>query len=84
MSTLWFCLVALMLAAYVLFDGFDLGVGALHLGVARNDAERRTVLTTSGRCGMATKYGFSQRAARSTLRFPRSTHPGSAVSICRS
>ena len=36
MSAIWFCLVALMLAAYVLLDGFDLGVGILHLGVAPN------------------------------------------------
>jgi cytochrome d ubiquinol oxidase subunit II len=48
MSTLWFCLVALMLTAYVLFDGFDLGAGALHLGVARSDAERRTALSAIG------------------------------------
>ncbi len=28
---LWFCLVSLMLALYVVFDGFDLGAGILHL-----------------------------------------------------
>ena len=44
MPTLWFCLVALMLAVYVLLDGFDLGVGIVHLGVARTDAERRAVI----------------------------------------
>jgi cytochrome bd ubiquinol oxidase subunit II len=48
MSAIWFCLVALMLAAYVLLDGFDLGVGILHLGVARTDAERRAVISTIG------------------------------------
>jgi len=48
MSAAWFCLVALMLAAYVLLDGFDLGVGILHLGVARTDAERRAVISTIG------------------------------------
>jgi len=31
LPTLWFCLVSLMLALYVVFDGFDLGVGILHL-----------------------------------------------------
>src|ERR1700719_4093642 len=44
MPTLWFCLVALMLAVYVLLDGFDLGVGIVHLGVAHTDAERRAVI----------------------------------------
>jgi cytochrome d ubiquinol oxidase subunit II len=48
MATLWFALVAIMLAAYVVFDGFDLGAGILHLLVAKNDAERRQVLATIG------------------------------------
>ena len=37
MQTLWFILVALMLTAYVVLDGFDLGAGALHLFAARTD-----------------------------------------------
>jgi cytochrome bd ubiquinol oxidase subunit II len=48
MATLWFCLVALMIAAYVLLDGFDLGAGILHLFVARSDSERREVLASIG------------------------------------
>jgi cytochrome bd ubiquinol oxidase subunit II len=48
MPTLWFCLVALMIAIYVLLDGFDLGAGIVHLGVARNDAERRAVIGSIG------------------------------------
>jgi len=48
METLWFCIVAAMLAAYVVFDGFDLGAGILHLALARTDAERRLVLRTIG------------------------------------
>lgn len=31
LPTIWFCLVSLMLALYVVFDGFDIGVGILHL-----------------------------------------------------
>ncbi len=48
MLTLWFTIVALMLAAYVVLDGFDLGAGILHFCVARTDNERRTVLHTIG------------------------------------
>lgn len=40
MATLWFCFLALMITVYVVLDGFDLGVGALHLLLARTDAER--------------------------------------------
>ena len=35
MGTLWFCLVAVMIAMYVLLDGFDLGAGAIHFLVAK-------------------------------------------------
>src|SRR5262249_21165767 len=37
-----------MLAIYVVLDGFDLGVGILHLYIARTDAERRLALSTMG------------------------------------
>jgi len=48
METIWFCLVAVMIAAYVVLDGFDLGAGIVHLFVARTDGERRAVLASIG------------------------------------
>src|SRR5437879_3134514 len=48
METIWFCLVAFMIAMYVLLDGFDLGAGAIHLWVAKTDEERRQVLASIG------------------------------------
>ena len=48
MGTIWFCLVAVMIAMYVLLDGFDLGVGAIHFLVARTNEERRQVISTIG------------------------------------
>lgn len=48
MSALWFWIVAVMIAVYVVLDGFDLGAGIVHLGVARTDAERRSVLKAIG------------------------------------
>jgi len=48
MPTVWFCLVAVMLAGYVILDGFDIGVGILHLFIAKNDSERRSVLASIG------------------------------------
>src|ERR1700683_3421995 len=48
METVWFCLVAIMLAVYVLLDGFDLGAGAIHLLVAKTNEERRQVLASIG------------------------------------
>jgi cytochrome d ubiquinol oxidase subunit II len=48
MGFVWFWLVAAMIAAYVVLDGFDMGVGALHLVLARNEAERRASLGSIG------------------------------------
>jgi cytochrome d ubiquinol oxidase subunit II len=48
METLWFCLVALMLAGYVILDGFDLGAGIVHFLVGKNREERRATLGTIG------------------------------------
>lgn len=48
MQTVWFMLVAFMLTAYVMLDGFDLGVGSLHLIAARTDEERRMLLRSIG------------------------------------
>ena len=48
METLWFVLVALMLTAYVVLDGFDLGAGAIHLLAARTDEERRAIVSAIG------------------------------------
>ncbi len=48
MAELWFWLVSVMVALYVVMDGFDFGAGALHLIVARTNEERRTVLGAIG------------------------------------
>jgi cytochrome d ubiquinol oxidase subunit II len=48
MGFLWFWLVAVMIVGYVVLDGFDLGVGVLHLFMARNEAERCQTLASIG------------------------------------
>lgn len=48
MVFIWFWLVAVMITAYVVLDGFDLGAGILHLFIAHTDGERRTVIRTVG------------------------------------
>jgi cytochrome bd ubiquinol oxidase subunit II len=45
---LWYAIAAVMLTAYVVLDGFDLGAGALHSYVARSDRQRREVLAAIG------------------------------------
>jgi cytochrome d ubiquinol oxidase subunit II len=47
-ETLWLFLVAFLLAMYTVLDGFDLGVGGLHLWLGRSDEERRLTLRSIG------------------------------------
>src|SRR5215471_649989 len=44
---LWFALLGVLLAGYAILDGFDLGVGILHLFV-RTDHERRVLMNAIG------------------------------------
>jgi cytochrome d ubiquinol oxidase subunit II len=48
MGFIWFWMVAVMLVAYVVLDGFDLGVGILHLALARTEEERQLMLRSIG------------------------------------
>ena len=48
MATVWFCILVLCAGMYAVFDGFDFGAGMLHRIVAKNAAERRTVLAAIG------------------------------------
>jgi cytochrome d ubiquinol oxidase subunit II len=48
METIWFCLVAIMIAGYVVLDGFDIGTGIIHYLVGRSEPERRRVLKSIG------------------------------------
>ena len=48
METLWFMVVAVMVAAYVVLDGFDLGAGAIYLGAGKTVDERRKILRAIG------------------------------------
>src|ERR1700691_4109281 len=48
MGFIWFWLVAVMIVGYVILDGFDLGVGVLHLFLVRTEADRRATLASIG------------------------------------
>ena len=48
MGFLWFWLVAVMIVGYVVLDGFDLGVGVLHMFLVRTEAERKAALASIG------------------------------------
>src|SRR5512138_2005883 len=47
LNLFWFVLLGVLLAGYAILDGFDLGVGILHVFV-RNDEERRIFMNSIG------------------------------------
>ena len=47
-NTIWFIVLAFMLAGYAVLDGFDLGVGTLHLWLGRNRRERASLIDAIG------------------------------------
>ncbi|HEY3839178.1 MAG TPA: cytochrome d ubiquinol oxidase subunit II [Bryobacteraceae bacterium] len=47
LNILWFGILGLLLTGYAILDGFDLGVGIVHL-TARDDRERRIFLNSIG------------------------------------
>lgn len=66
----WYVLVALTLAVYVVLDGFDLGAGIVHLWIARTDAERRAVLRSVGPVWDANEVWLIAAGASILLAFP--------------
>ncbi len=48
LNEVWFVLFVLIIAGYLILDGFDMGVGILLLPLARTDVERRTFLNSIG------------------------------------
>jgi cytochrome d ubiquinol oxidase subunit II len=47
-QTAWFVVLTFMLAGYAVLDGFDLGVGTLHLWLGRTREERATLIDSIG------------------------------------
>lgn len=47
LNTIWFFLVGVLFTGYAILDGFDLGIGALHL-LTKTDLERRLMINSIG------------------------------------
>ncbi len=48
MGFIWFWIVAVMIAAYVVLDGFDLGAGILYPILGRSEQDRATIIQSIG------------------------------------
>jgi cytochrome d ubiquinol oxidase subunit II len=47
LNTIWFILIGVLFTGYAMLDGFDLGIGALHL-FTKKDEERRIMMNAIG------------------------------------
>ncbi len=84
LNTIWFILVGVLLTDYAVLDGFDLGIGALHL-FTNKDEERRVMLNSIGPVwdgnevwlvtgGGALFAAFPERVCDGIFRFLPRTH----------
>src|SRR6476661_3216519 len=48
LHTIWFVIVSIFWVGFFVLEGFDFGVGALHMLIGRTETERRVVINTIG------------------------------------
>lgn len=71
MNIIWFWVLCGMLTAYVVLDGYDLGVGSLHLWVARGDDERRMTVGSIGPVWNGNEVWLLAAGGMMVVSFPR-------------
>lgn len=76
MEIFWYCAVTLMLAVYVVLDGYDFGVGMVYHFVARTEAERRMALAAIGPVWSGNEVWLIAGGAVLFLAFPRAYAAG--------
>ena len=70
LNTIWFVLISVLFVGYAILDGFDLGVGVLHL-FARSDHERRVHLNAIGPVWDGNEVWLLTGGGRTVCRIPR-------------
>ena len=48
LHTIWFIIIAILWVGFFVLEGFDFGVGALHMVIGKTETERRVVINTIG------------------------------------
>ncbi len=71
MNVVWFWVLGGMLTAYAILDGYDLGVGSLHLWLARTNDERRTALAAIGPVWNGNEVWLIAAGGMMVVSFPR-------------
>ncbi len=76
MELFWYSAVTLMLALYVVLDGYDFGVGMVYSFIARTEAERRMALAAIGPVWSGNEVWLIAGGAVLFLAFPRAYASG--------
>lgn len=71
MNAIWFWVLAAMLTVYAILDGYDLGVGALYVGVARTEEQRRIALSAIGPVWNGNEVWLIAAGGMMLVSFPR-------------
>lgn len=71
MNIAWFWVLGGMLTAYAVLDGYDLGVGALSLWIAKNNDERRVALNSIGPVWNGNEVWLIAAGGMMVVSFPR-------------
>ena len=66
----WFFVLATLLVGYAVFDGFDLGVGAIHFSLGRTRQERERMLAAIGPAWGASEAWLLAAAGALAVAFP--------------
>jgi cytochrome bd ubiquinol oxidase subunit II len=48
LHTIWFIIIAILWTGFFVLEGFDFGVGALHMLIGKSETERRVLINTIG------------------------------------
>ena len=57
LHTIWFIINTILWIGFFVLEGFDFGVGALHMLIGNTETERRVGSTRSARGGTETRCG---------------------------
>ena len=69
--TFWFIVIAVLWTGFFILEGFDFGVGMLHVAVSKDEAGRRAAINTIGYTGRHSRCGHLRRRTPAARPGPR-------------
>ena len=57
MELFWFIVISVILVIFFILDGYDFGVGIIHLFFAKKEEDKKVISKAAGLFGIRMKYG---------------------------